>query len=254
MGKRSKWAKPNAIREQFAAYPIEMLQSHAWRALSAMAKRCIERIVIELRKHGGKDNGELPVTNRDFVAHGVSMATIKPALAEAVALGFIEQTPGYACKNPLYARPARFRILFINSKGPLPDHTRWRRFKAYDEAKLAAKAARASAMRNRKGKAQSHASPDASQSEAQYRASESEARWVSRKVKHSAESESEALSTVWEQGRAPPPAGACAAPAAAQASHRAKPERSGTPAAAIQPDADETESNQWSDQPPEPTP
>jgi hypothetical protein len=254
MGKRSKWAKPNVIREQFVAYPVELLQSHAWRALSAMAKRCVERVAIELGKHGGKDNGQLPVTNRDFVAHGVPMAAIKPAIAEAVALGLIEHTPGYPCKNPDYGRAARFRILFLNSKGPLPDHTHWRRFKTHDEAKLAAKAAKTSAMRKRKAKARSYASPDASRSEALASASTGEALWGSRKVKHCVESESEALSTVSTKDAALERADASGARPATQASHRAKPERGGMPAVAVQPDADEAEPSPWSDQPPEPTP
>ena len=97
--RRSKYAKPNAIVGQFSAYPIEMLESPAWRALSATAKRCIERIAIELAHHGGHDNGELKVSNRQFRAFGVYMDGIKPALAEAVALGFIEMTPGYACRK-----------------------------------------------------------------------------------------------------------------------------------------------------------
>jgi hypothetical protein len=120
---RSKHSRPNSIVGQFTAYPVEMLEGPAWRALSTTAKRCIERIAIELAHHGGRDNGELKVSNRRFRDYGVPMARIKPALAEAVALGFIEMTPGHASKNPDYGRAAQFRILFLNCIGPLPDHT-----------------------------------------------------------------------------------------------------------------------------------
>ena len=193
---RSRRSKPNSIGGQFTAYPVEMLESPAWRALSTTAKRCIERIAIELAHHGGRDNGELPVTNRNFRDYGVPMARIKPALAEAVALGFIDMTPGHASQNPDYGRAARFRILFLNCIGPLPDHTRWQRLKTHDEAKLMAKLARSSAMRKRRTSVPSHASPDASQSEALASASPGEALSASPKVKHCPPAQSEALSTV----------------------------------------------------------
>jgi hypothetical protein len=75
-------SRPNSIGGQFAAHLIDMMESRLWRALSPSARRCLERIEIELAHHGGRDNGELPVTNRDFRAFGVSMDAIKPALAE----------------------------------------------------------------------------------------------------------------------------------------------------------------------------
>jgi hypothetical protein len=181
---RSKYAKPNAIIGQFSPYPVDMLASPAWRALSLSARRCLERIAIELAKHGGRDNSELPVTYRDFVAHGVPRARIKPSLAELVALGFIEMTPGHASLSPDYGRAARFCVLFLNCIGPLPDHTRWRRFKTHDEAKLAGKLARASAMPKKRTKAPSHASPHGSQSEPLASSSQSEPLGKVRKVNH----------------------------------------------------------------------
>ena len=254
MGNRSKWAKPNAIVGQFSAYPIEMLESPAWRALTPSAKRCIERIAIELAKHGGRDNGELKVSNRRFRAFGVYMDGIKPALAEAVALGFIEMIPGYACQNPNYGRTAQFRILFLNCKGPLPDHTRWKRFKTYEEAKLTGKLARASAMQKRRPKAGSHASPDDTETGAMAIDPKTGAIGASRKPEQCPPPKTGAMSTVSAKGRSGPAAEASAAPPAARASRRARPERSGAPAAAVQPDAGEAEPIPWSDQAPEPAP
>ena len=112
-------SRPNSIGGQFAVHPVDMMESPAWRALSLSARRCLERIEIELAHHGGCDNGELPVAYRyscDFVWRG----TIKPVLAELAALGFIEMTPGYACQNPLYGRAARFRILARDGRDEPP--------------------------------------------------------------------------------------------------------------------------------------
>jgi hypothetical protein len=55
-------AKGNPITQGWAARPIEMLESPAYRALSLSAHRALSRIEIELAHHGGKDNGKLPVT------------------------------------------------------------------------------------------------------------------------------------------------------------------------------------------------
>lgn len=131
-------SRPNSIGGQFAAHPIDMMENPAWRALSLSARRCLERIEIELANHGGRDNGQLPVTNRNFCAYGVWMGAIKPALAELVTLGFIEMTPGYACANPLYGRAARFRLLFRTGRDGPPEEHRWRRFGTDGEAKAAA--------------------------------------------------------------------------------------------------------------------
>ena len=120
-------SRPNSIGGQFAAHPIDMMENPAWRALSLSARRCLERIEIELANHGGRDNGQLPVTNRNFCAYGVWMGAIKPALAELVTLGFIEMTPGYACANPLYGRAARFRLLFRTGRDGPPEEHRWLR-------------------------------------------------------------------------------------------------------------------------------
>jgi hypothetical protein len=253
----------NSIGGQFTSHRVDMVASPAWRALSLSARKCLERIELELAKHGG-NNGDLPVTQRDFIAHGVSGARVKAALAELIAFGFIEMTPGYGCQSPLYGRSARFRALSCASRdGPPPEN--WKRFKTDAEAKAMSKAvlaearrartAHGEAMRKRRAKKSSHASPDDSQGESLASGSLGESLSGRSKVNHCPPSQSESLSTISGEGRSQaPPAVASAAPPAAQASRRARPERSGTPAAAVQPDADEAEPSPWSDQPPEPAP
>jgi hypothetical protein len=193
---RRRKQRPNSIAGQFAAHPIDMMESPAWRALSLSARKCLSRIEIELADHGGRDNGQLPVPYRDFCAYGVWRGAIKPALAELVALGFIEMTPGYACQNPSYGRPAKFRILFRTYRdGPQEEH-RWRRFKTDGEAKAAATAARAAAMRRRRTKASSHGSPDGTRSEPLSSSSSTEPLWPVRKPNHCPLLQTERLSTV----------------------------------------------------------
>src|SRR5262245_58958352 len=72
----------NKISGQFSAKLIEMLESPAWRALSLSVRRVIDRIEIELARHGGNDNGRLPVTFQDFVDYGIHLAAVAPAIRE----------------------------------------------------------------------------------------------------------------------------------------------------------------------------
>ena len=62
-----------SIPGSFAWRPIEMLESPANRVLSLSAKRILERLEIELYRHGGKpeENGRLPRTFDHFVKFGI---------------------------------------------------------------------------------------------------------------------------------------------------------------------------------------
>src|ERR1700747_263327 len=89
---RAHYKRRNKISEQWAAYPIAMLESPAYRVLSQGAHRVIARIAIELASHGGNNNGQLPVTKKQFVEYGLHNDAVAPAIREAEALGFIRIT------------------------------------------------------------------------------------------------------------------------------------------------------------------
>jgi len=193
-------SRPSSIGGQFAAHTIDMMESPAWRALGLSARKCLERIEIELANHGGRDNGELPVTYRNF-CELVWKGAIKPALAELVALGFVEMTPGYACQNPANGRPAKFRILFRTGIGGPPEEHRWKRFKTDAEAKAAVKLARAKAKRRMHTKATRYASPDGSPPEPLSSSSSPEPLSMVRHPNHCRRLQPEPLSTVSAGGR-----------------------------------------------------
>src|SRR5271166_857729 len=122
----------NKITEQFSARLIEMLESPAYRVLSQAAHRALSRIEIELAHHGGNDNGKLPVTFDDFVKYGVARKTIGPAIAELVALGFIEITfKGRKALGASYRRPNLFLLTTRPElEGVGSGRCGWRRFKS----------------------------------------------------------------------------------------------------------------------------
>jgi len=135
----------NSINGQWSPRVIEMLESPAYRALSVSAHRVISRIEIELSRHGGNDNGRLPVTKQDFIEYGMDHRSVAPAIREAAALGFIAVTERGRGGNADARRPNLFRLTFAydrNSRQQPPTHD-WRRIKTLEEANRIAAEARA---------------------------------------------------------------------------------------------------------------
>jgi len=131
--RRTKTGSP-----QFVSHLLEMLESPAWRVLSLSAIRVLTRIEIELRHHGGNDNGKLIVTYDDFVEYGVDCHSIRPAIRELEALGFIEITVRGRAGNSEFRTPNRFRLTSDHLGGT----HEWRQIKTIEEALAIQSAAR----------------------------------------------------------------------------------------------------------------
>ncbi len=67
----------------------EMIESQAWTSLSRAARLVVDRVMIEHMAHAGSENGRLVVTYSDFVKFGIRRASLKSAITEAAAKGFI---------------------------------------------------------------------------------------------------------------------------------------------------------------------
>jgi hypothetical protein len=140
----SKRLKRTSIGAQFSARRIDMLESPAYRVLSLSARKVIDRIDIEHMRHGGAENGRLPVTFKDFREYGIHYEGIAPAIREAEALGFIEITRRGRAGNAEFRQPNLFRLTFHRSAGDYGDGTHeWQKI-GEDEAELLASAARKS--------------------------------------------------------------------------------------------------------------
>src|SRR5262245_59665330 len=140
----------NRISGQFSARRIDMLESPAYRALSLSAHRVISRIEIELARHGGNDNGRLPVTKLDFIEYGVSDRLVAPVIREAEALGFMRVTERGRVGNSEYHKPNLFFLTFAqacdNRSNP-PTHD-WKKIKTMEETHTVAATARAQKNEN----------------------------------------------------------------------------------------------------------
>ncbi len=139
----AKTPRRNRIAGQFAARPIEMMESPAYRALSLSAHRVLSRLEIELAHHGGADNGKLPVIYDHFAEYGLDRHAIAPAIRELVALGFVEITRRGCAINGDMRQSALYRITYRHVRGVDGDGTHeWRQIKSDEEAKAIAKEAR----------------------------------------------------------------------------------------------------------------
>lgn len=94
----------------FSYRPVAMLKSPAYRALSLTGHKVLSRIEIEHARHGGKDNGKLPVTFEQF-EEITDRHSIAPAQRELEALGLVKIKHGKA-GNGDWRRPSLFRLTY----------------------------------------------------------------------------------------------------------------------------------------------
>jgi hypothetical protein len=118
--------KPKQSEGPWIKLRLDMLESLAWRALTPPAKKVVERLMIELMKHAGKENGRLICTYQDFVAFGIRGRSIAYAIRQAVELGFVEIT-ARGWRAAVHGRPAKYRLTFLSAYGKVPtdEWTRW---------------------------------------------------------------------------------------------------------------------------------
>ena len=131
----------NQIAGQFTALLTEMMLSPAWRVLSLAARRVLDRVSIEVRRHGGHQKNGVPVTYKDFEDYGIDHHSIAPAIREVVALGFLDIVRPGRGGNAEFRLPALYRATYEFAVDCEPDH-RWRRTTTMTKAKAVAAAAR----------------------------------------------------------------------------------------------------------------
>src|SRR5262249_52163992 len=91
-------------------------------------------------KHGGEDNGKLPVTYEQFVEYGIHRHAIRPGIRECEALGFLEVVRGRA-GNREYRWPSMYRLTYL-PVGRARATNEWQRIATMKEAEAIASAAR----------------------------------------------------------------------------------------------------------------
>jgi hypothetical protein len=130
------------IDGQYVPHLRELIESPAWRVLSLSARRVLDRIEIEYLRHGGKDNGRLPVTFENFMAYGIDRHAIAPAMRELDDLGIAKITQHGRAGNAEFRRPNHFRLTYLSGPGEAAATHEWRGFTTAEAAKAASSFAR----------------------------------------------------------------------------------------------------------------
>jgi hypothetical protein len=131
--------------EPFIWLTRRMMESPAWRAMSGNARQVVDRVLLELMAHGGHENGRLPVTYSDLEAYGVRRNSIRPAIAEAVALGWLEHLPGRPARGMGKGWAQTFRLMWLADENG-PPKSDWQRFTSLADAEAVAKRARSTGV------------------------------------------------------------------------------------------------------------
>lgn len=132
----------NKIDGQFSARTIEMMESPSFRLLSLSARRILDRIEIEHAHHGGQENGKLIVTYDDFQRYGIERHSIRPAINELAACGFIRiSEQGFSHGGDLRA-PNRFRLTYRAAHDGAPATNDWKAIRTDEDAAAIIRAAR----------------------------------------------------------------------------------------------------------------
>jgi hypothetical protein len=139
--KRPKAHKSDEANPAFIMTRLVMLDSTAYWALKPIERTILNIIEIEHMRHGGKENGRLVVTRRQFEKRGIHKDAIAPSLRALEALGFIEITERGAAGVGDHAQAHRFRLTYVQ---PNPSDE-WRKFHDRDMALAVAETARQAA-------------------------------------------------------------------------------------------------------------
>src|SRR5688572_3082954 len=91
----------------------EMLESQAWRSLTAGGHRVIERLMIEHMNHGGTRNGDLVSTYVQFQSHGISRKAVSAAIGNAQRAGFIDIVERGQRGYGIARRPSRYALTWL---------------------------------------------------------------------------------------------------------------------------------------------
>lgn len=129
MARSRKPPKPTTIVGQFVAHRVAMLESAAWARLTFAARRVLDRLEIEHAHHGGKENGNLVCTYRDFELFGVRRPSIAAAIRLLVEVGLVEVTHTGRGGNAEFRDPSRYRLTYLNTVKQAPTDE-WEKYTA----------------------------------------------------------------------------------------------------------------------------
>ena len=112
---------------RYVGHTLALRTSPAWKGLPDNARRIVDRLEVQHMNKGLKENGALCCTYVDFAKAGLRRSSIRRAIEEAVALGFVEIVRrGYSAKTDVRV-PSLYRLTHVLNLGkdPSPPTNKW---------------------------------------------------------------------------------------------------------------------------------
>jgi hypothetical protein len=106
--------------------------------------KVVLRIALEHLKHGGVENGKLPVTYQDFARRGVRKNSVREAQLVAIHLGWVDRTSiGEVPWHGDIRSPSTFGLTWLPRYDGAPANNRWASIETELDAKAAVRRAKA---------------------------------------------------------------------------------------------------------------
>jgi len=126
-------ATPPGGKHLYVSHLLVMREAPAWRCLPDNARRVLDRLEVEHLRRRGRQNGQLLCPYGDFQEWGLRRASVRLAIEQAAALGFLEVT-----RRGFKAVPSLYRLTYVRSLNDKPPPTdEWRAFHTIADAKRA---------------------------------------------------------------------------------------------------------------------
>lgn len=102
---------------RYVGHTLQMRTSPAWRGLPDNARRIVFELEERHMKAGLTQNGALTCTYDEFVKAGIRRSSVRLAIEQAVALGFVEIVRrGYSARTDVRV-PSVYRLTHVRSLG-----------------------------------------------------------------------------------------------------------------------------------------
>lgn len=108
----------------------EMLESDAWRTLSIVGRRILERLMLEHMAHRGTENGKLIATYDDLEKWGIRRKSIRGGIAEVTGRGLVVVTEEGKRSCGTDRMPARYALGWLPTADGAAAPNRWRTWQA----------------------------------------------------------------------------------------------------------------------------
>lgn len=122
--------RPGWVGEAFIRHRVAMIESDAYQDLRLASRKALDRLEVELGRHGGKGNGKLIVTYENFESFGIRDKSVAPAIRQLEGHGLVVVTKRGRGGNADFGKASQYRLTYLPDDDGMPPTDEWRRWPA----------------------------------------------------------------------------------------------------------------------------